>query len=201
MPRDDPSNIFGYIERSQKRGYATFFEWPLNRDLAELGVVRYLLASMEADGQTQFHHARSRGRGNDPPDCEGTDNQGRRVAIEVTELVDPKGISNYQAGRTDQWIVWTRDSFLAGINERLASKAKRTRALKGAPYPGGYAVIIFTDEPHLNRASVHTYLKNHRFPHFAGLSMAFLLLGYDPAIKRCPWFRLRIDGLSPTTPG
>jgi len=197
MPRDDSSNIFGYIERSQKRGYATFFEWPLNRDQAELGVVRYLLASMSADGQTLFHHVRSRGRGNDPPDCEAIDSEDRRVAIEVTELVDPRGIANYQAGHTDQWIVWSRETFLAGICERLATKAKRTRALKDAPYPGGYVVVIFTDEPHLTKATVHGYLKNHRLPHFTGLTMAFLLLGYDPAIKRCPWFRLRIDASPP----
>lgn len=200
MPRDDPANIFGYIERSQKRGYATFFEWPLNRDQAELGVVRYLLASMEADGRALFRQVHSRGRGNDPPDCEAIDDADRRVAIEVTELVDPKGIANYQAGRTDQWVVWTRETFLAGISERLASKAKRARTLKDGPYPGGYVVVIFTDEPHLTQATVRSYLKNHRLPPFAGLSMALLLLGYDPAIQRCPWFRLRIDESSQPMP-
>lgn len=200
MPRDDPSNIFGYIERSQKRGYATFFEWPLNRELAELSVVRYLLASMEADGQTAFHQVRSRGRGSDPPDCEGLDSEHRRVAIEVTELVDPKGIANYQAGRTDQWIVWTRESFLAGISERLDTKAKRTGALKDGPYPGGYAVVIFTDEPHLTHSVVSGYLQNHSFPAFPGLTMALLLLGYDPVIERCPWFPLRIDDTSLSIP-
>ncbi len=200
MPRDDPSNIFGYIERSQKRGYATFFEWPLNRELAELGVVHYLLASMKADGKTPFHQVHSRGRGNDPPDCEAADSEDRRVAIEVTELVDPKGIANYQAGRTDQWIVWTRESFLAGISERLAAKAKRNGALKDGPYPGGYAVVIFTDEPHLTQSAVSSYLENHSFPAFTGITMAFLLLGYDPAIERCPWFPLCIDDTSQAIP-
>lgn len=192
MASDRPTSIFGYIERSQKRGYASFFEWPLDRDLAELGVVNYLVASMAAERQSLFENIQSRGRGNDPPDCEATDRQGRRVAIEVTELVDPKGIANYQAGRIGEWAVWSRDSFLAGITDRLAAKAKRTGALKDGPYPGGYAVVIFTDEPHLNQAAVNAYLKGHRFPAFDGLVMAFLLLGYDPAIKRCPWFRLRI---------
>lgn len=192
MPSDRPTSIFGYIERSQKRGYASFFEWPLDRNLAELGVVNYLVASMAADGQNLFDNIQSRGRGNDPPDCEATDSEGRRVAIEVTELVDPKGIANYQAGRIGEWAVWSQSSFLAGITDRLAAKAKRTAALKDGPYPGGYAVVIFTDEPHLNQAAVNAYLKGHRFPAFDGLSMAFLLLGYDPAIKRCPWFRLRL---------
>lgn len=193
MPHNAPSNIFGYIERSQKRGYATFFEWPLNRELAELGVVRYLLASMEADGQPIFREVRSRGRGNDPPDCEGNDNNDRRVAIEVTELVDPKGITDYKAGHTDSWITWSREAFLAGICERLAAKAKRTPALKDGPYPGGYAVVIFTDEPNLTQSTVSSYLQNHAFPAFNGLTMAFLLLGYDPAIRRCPWFPLPIN--------
>jgi hypothetical protein len=194
MNGKDPTNIFGYIERSQKRGYASFFEWPLDRNLAELGVVNYLLASMAAEQQEQFNQVKSRGRGNDPPDCEARDGDGQRVAIEVTELVDAQGIANYQAGRTDDWVIWTREQFLAGIEERLAAKARRTTALKDGPYPGGYAVVIFTDEPHLTQAAVGAYLANHHFPPFTGLNMAFLLLGYDPAIQRCPWFRLEIEG-------
>jgi hypothetical protein len=186
----DRSDIFGYIERSQKRGYATFFEWPLDRDLAELGVVRYLVASMEADHQSFFHDIKSRGRGNDPPDCEAFDNNGQRTAIEVTELVDPRGIVNFQSGRTDDWVVWTQEKFLEGIGERLFTKAKRSKALKDGPYPGGYSVVIFTDEPALSMEAVSRYLINHKFPAFEGLSMAFLLLGYDPAIQACPWFRL-----------
>ena len=98
MPSDRPTRIFGYIERSLTRGYASFFEWPLDRNLAELGVVNYLVASMAADRQNLFANIQSRGRGNDPPDCEATDSQGRRVAIEVTELVDPKGIANSRRG-------------------------------------------------------------------------------------------------------
>lgn len=191
MPRKPPESIFAYIEHSQKRGYASFFEWPLDRNLAELGVVTYLAASMAADKQNLFHEIRSRGRGNDPPDCEALDHNGQRIAIEVTELVDPQGIANYQAGRVEDWSEWSRERFLSGVEERLAAKARRTASLKDPPYPGGYAVVIFTDEPQLTALTVRDYLRHHRFPAFEGMSMAFLLLGYDPSIQRCPWFHLR----------
>ena len=160
---------------------------PRPADGAELAAAVGRLAAFMEDGQLRWG------------EVEAVDGErvtlatgGRRVAIEVTELVDPKGIANYQAGRIGEWAVWSRDSFLAGITDRLAAKAKRTGALKDGPYPGGYAVVIFTDEPHLNQAAVNAYLKGQRFPAFDGLTMAFLLLGYDPAIKRCPWFRLRL---------
>jgi hypothetical protein len=47
------------------RGYADFFEFAPDRDIAEVGVVESLAESLARDGTAFFTGLQSRGRGND----------------------------------------------------------------------------------------------------------------------------------------
>jgi len=68
---------------------------------------------MENDGILVYGSLRSRGPGNDPPDCEALNLRGERVAIEVTELVDGNSIS--AAKRVNSYLdikSWPKEVFL-----------------------------------------------------------------------------------------
>jgi hypothetical protein len=132
-----------------------------------------------------------RGRGSDPPDCEGTDYIGRRVAIEITELVDEAAIRAYKQGRVYDFAEWTKEKFTSSLDALLAAKDARYPSLKDPPYDGGYIVVVFTDEPMLQRSTVEAYLSAVVRAKPRSISAAYRLLGYDPTVQRCPYYQLQ----------
>lgn len=176
--------------REASRGYASFFGWAPDRDLEEYGPVKELALAAAKDGEPLFEKIRIRGRGNDPPDLEAIDPSGSRVAIEVTELVDGAAIQAFKAGRSYDWAEWNRSKFLNELDRRLVAKANRRASLKEGPYPGGYLIVVFTDEPGLRRDTVETYLRGQQFNSRLGGAKAYLLLSYDPETEDYPFFQL-----------
>jgi hypothetical protein len=178
---------------AKARGYADFFGWATDRDLEEWGVVTFLRRSLEADNALFFFNLKRRGRPNDPPDCEAVSQNGTRIAIEVTELVDGDAIRAFKEGG-DDWAEWTEEKFLSTLAERIADKDRLFPQLKEPPYPGGYFVVVHTDEPMLSRLIVEKYLANHVMQNPNYIDRAFLVLSPDPAIGRCPYFELDFNG-------
>lgn len=176
--------------REKSRGYAGFFEWSTDRDLEEQGVAGHLAEALDANGAPSFSEIAIRGRGHDPPDLEAIDASGKRVAIEVTELVDGKSIQAFKAGRHFDWAKWDQVKFLISITHLLKEKSARFPKLKGGPYDGGYVVLVFTDEPELQRSTAERYLAGHTFQGLGSVNRAILLLSYDPSIGQCPYFEL-----------
>ncbi|KWA45805.1 hypothetical protein WL27_05345 [Burkholderia multivorans] len=195
MTPDDESEIVKQIRAARaKARYADFFGWSTDRDIEEWGVVTTLAESLAANGQLFFFDLARRGRDNDPPDCEAVDANGRRVAIEVTELVDERAIQAYKRGAVYEWAEWTRDGFISSLAKRITEKGKRHAILKGAPYDGGYVIVVFTDEPLLPIETVTTFLRDHAFARPAGMTRAFLLLSYDPRTESYPYVELDLKG-------
>ncbi|GAB3256259.1 hypothetical protein [Chitinimonas naiadis] len=198
-PEQDAVDIVrqGLASGTRERGYADFFCWTRNRDVEEWGVAITLADTLALDGRGFYSEILSRGRGNDPPDCEARDHRGRRVALEVTELVDGRVIQQLKyaerACEPSDWADWQRDTFLSQLGERIAAKDKRYPELKAPPYAGGYVVVVYTDEPKLDRDTVAAYLDGHCFSRPRFIDRAFLLLSYDPVVVRCPYFELRWD--------
>ncbi|MBN3560836.1 hypothetical protein [Aliamphritea spongicola] len=176
--------------REKARGYADFFGWAIDRDCEELGVVYSLNESLEMSGGLAFADIQSRGRGNDPPDCEAVVS-GQRVAIEITELVSGDAIRAYKAGLTYKWARWSKTSFQAAVSELIARKNSRFPALQGAPYTGGYVLVIFTDEPLLDRNTVADYLQDFELRDSDNLTDIYFLISYDTELERCPFFKLK----------
>lgn len=195
MTPDDEAEIVELMRqaRLRDRGYASFFGWQIDRDLEELGVLKSLAESLEADGKVFFDQIQIRGRGMDPPDLEARDLSGERLAFEITELVDGEAVKAYKAGRTYDWAEWSKDKFIRELGIRLSGKAKRFPVLKGAPYPGGYVVVVFTDEQELRHSTVREFLARQVFTGIPEVARAFLVLSYDPALERCPYFELQKD--------
>lgn len=192
MTEDEEQEILDQIRaaRAKRRGYADFFSWPTNRDLEEYSIASQWRASLEAQGNGFFSVLKARGRPHDPPDLEAISNHGGRVAIEVTELVDSNAIRAFKAGRTYDWAEWSKEKFLAAVEERIDAKDSCFPNLKEPPYDGGYIVLLHTDEPKLPRQVVDSYLKDHRFKKPKHVTRAFLLLSYDPSIFRYPYYEL-----------
>jgi hypothetical protein len=182
----------------RQRGYADFFLWAADRDLEEWGIVRLLSESLAAESKLLFSGIKSRGRPNDPPDCEAVISNGDRIAIEVTELVDGEAIHQFKKaekeGRPTDCAEWSKEKFITALQNRLSEKDARFLALKGTPYSGGYLVVVHTDEPELNIEKVAHYLEGHRFVELRHITQAFLLLSYTPSLERCPNFELHLDG-------
>ena len=116
------------------RGYADSFDWPPDRDLEEYSVVKSFCESLEKENQSfiKSNTVVSRGRGNDPPDCEGEDLEGKTIGIEVTELVDPKAIIALKKNQIYEWAEWDKSKLIDAINNRLDLKNNANR--KGGPY-------------------------------------------------------------------
>ncbi len=177
--------------RSKARGYADFFGWGTDRDLEEWGVVKSLIESLESEGKNIIFSLKPRGRTNDPPDCEARDVDSNRVAIEVTELVDGKAIKAYKSGEVYDWANWDENKFLNCLELMLSRKDSKFLDLKEPPYTGGYILVIFTDEPMLNRLTVESYLQGKMFNKPKYLTKAFFLFSYDPAVNNCPHYELQ----------
>jgi hypothetical protein len=178
------------IAQERARGYADFFGWPPDRDMEELGAVESLAASLEAKGELFFSELEARGRQNDPPDCQAIANVGGKLAIEVTELVDAEAIGRFRAGKGPAYAEWPEAKFHARLDALLTAKDARHPHLKGGPYPGGYVVLIFSDETMLPRTTVQALLKTWHPPQLAHISRAYLMLSYDPSQKGYPSFEL-----------
>lgn len=190
MPIDDEEVVRLLREAARRpRGHADFFSWPPDRDLEEAYVVGHLASSAADAGRPLFQKILARGRPNDPPDVEALDTEGRRVAIEVTELVDAEAIRAAKNGHP-YWPEWTPESFRLRVRELLEGKAKRRPVLKGGPYPGGYVVVIFTDEPELRPDFVAPRL-NEPFD-VSAVDRAFLLISYEPRTSNYPYFEIAL---------
>lgn len=117
---------------------------------------------------------------------------GESIAIEVTELVDPRAIVAYKANQSYDWLDWTREQLQAAVHLRLQAKAATRSNLKGGPF-AQYTVVIYTDEPMLPYIRATNLLSGLRFSHSAKIDRAVLLISYDPAIGYCPYTELSCD--------
>ena len=179
--------------RNKARGYADFFGWGSDRDIEEWGVVASLAASLKTEGKFILNSLKRRGRQNDPPDCEALDTNGNRIAIEVTELVDGKAIQDYKSGAVYAWADWDIEKFTTSLELLISRKDLRFTDLKEPPYEGGYIVVVFTDEPMLDRSTVESYLEGYKFKKPEYLTKAFLLVSYDTGVLKCPHYELKFS--------
>jgi hypothetical protein len=207
MDEDERANIAARLRDavSKARGYADFFGWP-DRDVEEASVAKEVSDALLRIGVHSIHNLTLRGRGNDPPDCEAMDQNQDRIALELTELVDEEhlkfmkslptdtaAISSEQAMRLVLGAEWTEDKFRAQVSKQLQKKNGRYPHLKDAPYPGGYWVVLYTDEPNLPAEIVKKYVSAITVTNATSISKAFLLLSYDPSSSQYPIFEIKLD--------
>ena len=142
------------------RKHAGYFAWLSDRTVEEIGAVQSFHESLARHGQSFFHSYRSRGHGNDPPDCEALSNAGDRIAIEVTEFVHGNSIPAAKSGQSIQCEPYTKRELCELLGTRIAKKDK---PLKGGPYRV-YVLLIYCDEPRVLHYDLIEHLRGHVFP-------------------------------------
>jgi hypothetical protein len=180
--------------KANAREHAGYFAWKSDKRVEEVGVVQSLHESLAHSGQGFFHSYQSRGRGNDPPDCEAFSNAGERIAIEVTELVDGGSIAAGKSGHRTPWEPFAKDQ-VHGLLTAVITKKDNPSEVKGGPYPQ-YVLVIYCDEPRVLHYDLIEYVRGAKFPGTKLIDRVFLFFSYSPWEESCPYIELQLSGVS-----
>ena len=179
----DDEDVIAIIRSAQARtrGYADYWEWDIDRQCAERGVAEALRDFLGISGDVSSIPV-------DPPDVLLQTSAGRRIGIEVTELIDGRAAGHNRRAsqsRAQHVIaIWTVDAVLAEIERRVTTKELKVSKAEGAF--DELWLAIATDEPtvDLSMAEAACARCQVKTKH---LSRGFLLLGYHPdALDRFP---------------
>jgi hypothetical protein len=172
MNVDDASDPIAEMMHMKTRGANDFWFWK-DKPIRELGAAQEVLSS----AGLALEQLRSRGDGEDPPDCEAIIG-GQRWGIEVTELVHRSTLEATIQGN-GRYFRWDQNDLRTEIQKLINRKDKPT-AVKGGPYDR-YFLVIFTDEFFLNAETVGRFLRGATFHAHAGLiTDAYFGLSYEP---------------------
>jgi hypothetical protein len=185
MDEDDLVEMVQDAVRKQ-RPYASFFYWPV-RAIAEWGIANAFSESAASEAGFPLRELQARQPGDDPPDCEGIDAEGRHIGIEVTELVDGDAIARARRTGDNVWSTWDTPRIRAALDHLLTEKDSKT--LHGGPYDE-YLVLIHTDEPALTFEQIEAAVFGHSFPNLLQVQRAYILLSYDPLRRGYPYVKL-----------
>lgn len=165
--------------KCRRRGYADFFKFDnKNKDIEEIGIAKQLAESAFEIGLYLYNNIKVCGYKNHAPDCEAIDMDGKRIAIELTELVCEEVIiwRKSLSGR-NQYCDWDQHLFDKKMRHLLNKKDNVT--LKDDPFPGGYYVIIFTDELDLWPEKVRDFVIDTSYQ-VSNIMKAWLIFSYNP---------------------
>lgn len=176
--------------KAASRGHADYWSWEKDRSIAEAGVVDDFIVAIEREEAIRFRSARHR-EGDDPPDCEAVDEEGRIWGLEVTELLHSRSVAAARAGQYVEPKYWDADGVAKEIERRIARKDAASE-VRGGPYER-YAVIIYTDEPFLLPEHVASAVQERSFGPVRLLTDAFVLMSYDPHQGNQPLYRASLS--------
>jgi hypothetical protein len=159
------------------RPYAGLREWREDRQRGELGVGEDFASAMMRQFGEEFRSMRSRERGDDPPDLEAVDSQNRRIAIEVTEIVDSAAIRHAGRNPIYRHADWDEAKLADYVGAALMRKG--TIELKGGPYHE-LILVMFTGEYLLDFDRVSHWLSDSCFHRPTQISRAYVSLDYTP---------------------
>lgn len=165
------------------RGYASFFDWPIKAS-KEVNIAALFAMSRLQDGGEKLDKIRP---GPDPPDCEAADEAGALVGIEVTELVDSRAIRASKRGNPWVYAAWPREKLVAAIQQIVLRKSALPTGTTDYPR---YLLLVHTDETELEIDYLRETLRGTAFAQNGRLTEAYLLVSYDPRIKKYPYLRL-----------
>ena len=172
------SEIEAAIEKS--RGYAGYWEWPSDRKLEEMGVGEALVRHLALSEGLNVRLARC--LEDDPPDIEMITENGRRMGIEVTELVDEKAAQRAryvkQTGEgSSAWAQWDAVRLTRELESRIARKDEKLAHCRCQF--DEMILAIPTDEPMITLKLAETACSAAKGS-TQNIDRIFLLLGYHP---------------------
>ena len=184
--RQDIERLLDIAARS--RPYASFFEWP-DKAQKELGVVEELLSGLKTREGLNLSNLRPHYP--DPPDCVCNGEDGRTIAIEVSEIVCESAARRSARGEK-VYRGWQPGELTEAVAARLA--AKDSKAFHGGPFDS-IVVCLFTDEPALSHEAASRELTSRSFGPLRQVSAAYLIFSYDPGTRTYPFIRLPLTAI------
>ncbi|MGY2938848.1 hypothetical protein ACVWZ6_008450 [Bradyrhizobium sp. GM6.1] len=192
MADDDDDRSLAEIIETNVRPWNGFWAWN-DKPIGELGAAREIMGRAGLEVRDLV----SRGR-DDPPDCEGNID-GRRVAVEVTELVHEPTLkrslkalkqraAGIEPGKPEAYFVWQQTDLFQALQQRIDQKDQSK--LKGGPYER-YILVIATDEMFLDASKVEKWLTGATF-RSKQITDVLLGLSHEPERGGCPVFVLTI---------
>ena len=128
----------------------------------------------------------------DPPDCFGIVD-GKKIGIELVELVDgkalakaKKGFSPHKSSGQFHETQWSRDRFLKKLYALIDYKHDKYKA-KNQVFD---CLLIYTDEPWLNAHDVEIWLAETTVKSRASFKSVYLLMAYHPLQEHWPIFNI-----------
>jgi hypothetical protein len=170
---------------AKQRGYADFFHWHEKRQ-KELGLLEAFAEAAVQSG-LPVSEPRLEEEGQDPPDAWATF-EDRRIAIELTEFVDQDLVRAQRQGGRAHWRWWTQPDFEAKLQSVVRNKDHA-----GFGTTVDYWLVIHCDEPALSAEIVARYLAELTPIATRGVLRSFMLLSYEPAIKRYPLLEVTME--------
>jgi len=174
--------------RRRNRGYADYFRGQ-SKGHEERSIAYRLLVHLNKELRLKWEY-QHRGHGQDPPDCEAIAEDGRRIGIEVTELVDQHSLEEVVRGGADPLTDWGREKLVAHV-QRLLDRKDAPDRVQGGPYRE-YLLAIHTDEPALTADNLERLLLGHTFLETRLITAAFLIASFDPRRNTSPVIELRL---------
>jgi hypothetical protein len=177
---------------SHARGYADIFDWiepdrERAKHVKEQGIVDDFVQALHRDASP---YVRIESCEPPLPDCQLIDAIGRKIGVEVTELVAEDMIKwNKRKSNSYRFKEYSRDGLLIAAAERLTTKNEKLQAARAtiiAEHLEKIIVILHCDEPGLIQrpAFCREAFSSRNFPRFNGIDEAYLLL---PCPRKKHW--------------
>lgn len=171
------------------RPHAPYFALSAKQEENEIGVIQTLNEELERQGEMPLHSFKSRGQGKDPPDCEATDDEGRRIGIEVTELVDGTAIAASREGNFVRQDLPEVQSVVETVSDII--RRKDSAKVCGGPYDQ-YILVIYCDDPGYLDHQVLEAIREKQFDPTRLIDRAYFLASYCPWEGSCPLIELQL---------
>jgi hypothetical protein len=187
--------------RDKSRGYSEYWEWKLDKRQAELHaahvIANYLLLnSHQEEGKVSLNIVER-----DPPDALMIMADGRRIGIEITELVDEKAIKRAHRSKRERLSLdfdcahWDSDRTRQFLVAQITAKDNKLAAVAAAY--DELLLVVVTDETMIDEPTAAAAVSNISVS-TCFLDRAFLVLSYHPAADTlifpdgCPVFPIEL---------
>ena len=211
-PPDDQESYYTTLEPG--RVHAPYFALSPSKQKQdnEFNVATTLSQELTKRGKESFHSIKSRGEGYDPPDCEARDGNGKRIGIEVTELVH-----EYAIAPAKEEDIYKRDAFtfseeeeelykkggftssevIKHISGRIEKKDKITnrdgkKRVQGGPYDEYILIICCDDYEYFLNNESRNAMRKAQFGPTRLITRAYFLESYCPLKKCHPYIDLHL---------
>ncbi len=173
----------------QIRKHAPYFALSKDKQQNEFEVAHLFNEELKNRGAKYFHSIVARESGKDPPDCEAIGNDGERIGIEVTELVDEDSITSAINGKMIGQSLPKPSEVIEKVSAMI--RRKDCAKVKDGPYDL-YILIIYCDDPKFLAFKIYKKLLNARFGPTNLIDHAYFLESYNPFKNCCPYYELRL---------